>query len=107
MIGYYQPLDKDWTLLLEANASPTHKILPKFFGHGPSSNVHSEMAGSHRPDFGGPNLIPRRSISEDSALKSIGASNRAAYSLSIINLEETGKFGEPTGWSMIVTTAMI
>jgi YaiO family outer membrane protein len=30
MIGFYQPLDERWTLLFEANASPTHKILPKW-----------------------------------------------------------------------------
>ncbi len=30
MIGFYQPLSKKWTLLLEANASPTHRVLPKW-----------------------------------------------------------------------------
>lgn len=29
-IGFYQPLDRRWAVLLEANASPTHRILPKW-----------------------------------------------------------------------------
>jgi YaiO family outer membrane protein len=28
LIGFYQPLDRRWAMLLEANASPTHRILP-------------------------------------------------------------------------------
>ncbi len=32
MIGFYQPLDRRWAVLVEANASPTHRILAKWSG---------------------------------------------------------------------------
>ncbi len=30
MVGFYQPLNKKWTLLLEGSASPTHKVVQKW-----------------------------------------------------------------------------
>lgn len=30
MIGFYQPIDRRWAVLVEANASPTHRILAKW-----------------------------------------------------------------------------
>ena len=30
MIGFYQPLSRRWAMLVEANASPTHRILAKW-----------------------------------------------------------------------------
>lgn len=30
--GYYHPLSKEWQLWLEANASPTHEVLPRWSG---------------------------------------------------------------------------
>ena len=30
MVGFYQPLDRRWAVLFEANASPTHRILAKW-----------------------------------------------------------------------------
>ena len=29
-VGYYEPIGKRWTFLVEGSASPTHRILPKF-----------------------------------------------------------------------------
>lgn len=29
-VGFYQPIGKTWTLFAEGNASPTHRVLPKF-----------------------------------------------------------------------------
>jgi YaiO family outer membrane protein len=89
MIGYYQPLDKDWTLLLEANASPTHKILPRFSVMAQLErslgNGWIAQAGFRRTELD----TAKVNIAKLGAEKYWGK-NRAAYTLSIINLEETG-----------------
>jgi YaiO family outer membrane protein len=89
MVGLYQPLNEKWTLLVEGRASPTHRVLAKWsalaqiersFGKGWIGH-----AGYRRTDVANSKV----NVAKIGVEKYWGL-NRAAYSLSINNLENTG-----------------
>lgn len=91
-LGIYQPLSKKWTLVAEAAASPTHKVLPKW-----SAMVQIERslgngwiahAGFRRIQ----NNTAKVNITKLGFEKYWGH-NRLAGSTSVINLENTGTSG--------------
>ena len=89
MIGYYQPLDEKWTLLVEASASPTHRILPKWSGMAQIERSFGNgwigQAGYRRTEHNSAQVnVARIGVEKYWGL------NRAAYALSINNLEDTG-----------------
>ncbi|MEZ5308479.1 MAG: YaiO family outer membrane beta-barrel protein [Pyrinomonadaceae bacterium] len=88
-IGFYQPLSEKWTLLVEGNASPTHKVLARF----------SAMAQIERSVGRGLILQGgyRRTEMNDASINvfKFGAEkywglNRAAYSFQVNNLQLSG-----------------
>lgn len=47
LAGYYHPLGRQWTSLLEANASPTHHVLPKWSVLGQLQYAFGDGWGAH------------------------------------------------------------
>lgn len=88
-VGYYQPLNRKWLLLVEAGASPTHKILPKW----------SALAQIERNFKNGWNVqAGYRRVEYNNAKVNLGiggvekywGNNRAAYTFYLNNLEKGG-----------------
>jgi len=88
-LGFYQPLSRKWALLLEANASPTHRTLPKW-----SALVQVErgfkrgwnlQTGYRRTNFN----TAKVNVGIIGVEKYFG-NYRAAYTLSVANLEAVG-----------------
>jgi YaiO family outer membrane protein len=87
--GFYQPLNRKWLLLVEAGASPTHRVLPKW----------SALAQIERSFKNGWNLQGGyRRVQYNAAKVNLGifgaekywGNNRAAYTLYVNNLESGG-----------------
>lgn len=89
MVGFYQPLDDKWTLLLEASASPTHRVLAKWSG---MAQVERSLGRGWIAHAG----FRRTELSEAKVnITKLGFEkywdlNRAAYSLSLNNLQGLG-----------------
>lgn len=88
-IGFYQPIDEKWTLLLEASASPTHRVLSKWSAMAQVErslgNGWIAQAGYRRTEFDNAKV----NVAKLGVEKYWGM-NRAYYSLSVNNLENTG-----------------
>lgn len=88
-IGIYQPLSRKWTVQLEAGASPAHRVLPKWSALGQIERSFKKgwnaQIGYRRTHF----TAARVNVGIVGAEKYWG-NYRAAYTLYIINLENTG-----------------
>ena len=88
-IGLYQPLDQKWTLNLEASASPTSRVLPRWSGKlgversfgngwiGKTSYKRTERENAKVNTFSG-------------GFDKYWGKNLASYAFSLNNLENTG-----------------
>ena len=89
MIGFYQPLNEKWTLLLEAHASPTHKVVPKW-------STLAQIERSFKKGLILKSGFRRTSYNTTSAnivnaeVEKYFGNNRAAYSFHINNLKGAG-----------------
>jgi YaiO family outer membrane protein len=89
VVGYYQPLSRKWLLLVEAGASPTHKVLAKW-----SALVQLERSFKKGWNVQG----GYRRIQYNAAKVNLGIGGvekywgnyRAAYTLYVNNLENSG-----------------
>lgn len=89
LLGVYQPLNKDWTLFFEGNVSPTHNVLAKWSAMGQIERTVAKTwivkAGYRRSVLS----TAKANIFRFEGEKYWG-NNRAAYTLSINNLENVG-----------------
>ena len=88
-IGIYQPLSDKWTLLLEGNASPTHKVLPKWSAMAQIERTIDKtwiVKGGYRRT----NLNTAKANIAKTEVEKYWGNNRAAYALSVNNLENVG-----------------
>lgn len=88
-VGLYQPLNRKWTIVAEASASPTHKVLPKWSAMAQIERAFPKgwiaQAGFRRTE-----LDEAKVNISKLGLEKYWGLNRAAYTFSINNLQETG-----------------
>ncbi len=88
-LGIYQPLNRKWALLLEGNYSPTHRSLAKWSAFGGIEHNFGKgwngQIGYRRTRYSAAKV----NVASVTAEKYFG-NYRAAYTLSVINLEKVG-----------------